>query len=534
MSSTNSASQSKLLPKSLLRKVSRLFPGRHSRPENQLDSDLSHGAVEDFIKEYPEYLLTSALDTLRHNDFGRLRSSGEVYVDYMGGSLYPESLIREHTKLLSQRVLGNTHSMSASSMLSLKYASEAREAVLSHFHASSSEYTVVFTTNATAALKLIGEAYPFTHEGGLIIGVDSHNSVHGLREFAKAQGALTIYIPASSTGGFAVDVAENLLASHRPPNIQAASRWLFAMTGQSNISNSKPPLSVCKFAANLGYDILLDAAALAATSVIDLSDSVIDAMAVSFYKMFGYPTGVGALIVKKSFLEKLRRPWFAGGNVDIVQVPGRLFTRAQQLHEQFEDGTINYLNLNAVTQGLHLLSEHLSSLPLRLSCLLLHLSSSISKLCHDTTGRPVVQILSKIPTRRLGSKGQQCETGFLLSCLFLDASGKYLPNAFIEHAATNHKISLRTGCMCNPGGSAALLGIEEDMKQLYEGATFYDFKTKLGREIGVVRISLGLASNFADIQRVIEFVSLIAKEKDREVLWRQWSLTRLQTGPTTW
>jgi molybdenum cofactor sulfurtransferase len=36
-------------------------------------------------------------------------------------------------------------------------------------------------------------------------------------------------------------------------------------------------------------------------------------MAVSFYKMFGYPTGVGALVVKKSFLAKLQRPWFAGG-----------------------------------------------------------------------------------------------------------------------------------------------------------------------------------------------------------------------------
>ncbi|KAF9533039.1 PLP-dependent transferase [Crepidotus variabilis] len=511
MTSKNPTAQATLFPKSLLRKVQRLFPGT---PEYQLDSEAAHRAFKNFTQEYPEYLLTSALDTLRHNDFGRLRRSGEVYVDYMGGSLYPKSLIREHTKFLNQHVLGNTHSMSASSMLSLRYASEAREAVLSHFHALSSEYTVVFTANATAALKLVGEAYPFTQDSGLIIGVDSHNSVHGLREFANAQGALTVYIPSSSTGGFAVDVAENILASHGPPNIQSESRWLFAMTGQSNISNTKPPLSVCKFAANLGYDILLDAAALAATSAIDLSDSVIDAMAVSFYKMFGYPTGVGALIVKKPFLKKLRRPWFAGGNVEIVQVPGQLFTRTQQLHEQFEDGTINYLNLIAVTQGLHFLSEHLSSLPLRLSCLLRHLCSSISKLCHDTTGGPVVQILSKIPTRKLTSKGEQCDTGFLLSCLFLDASGEYLPNTFIEHAANNHKISLRTGCMCNPGGLAALLGIEEDMKQLYEGATVCDFETKLGRDIGVVRISLGLASNFVDIQRVIEFVSLIAKEKD--------------------
>lgn len=75
---------------------------------------------------------------------------------------------------------------------------------------------------------------------------------------------------------------------------------------------------------------------MAPTSVISLTETPVDAMAVSFYKMFGYPTGVGALIVKESFLATLKRPWFAGGTVDVVQVPGTLVTRAAKLHEQFE------------------------------------------------------------------------------------------------------------------------------------------------------------------------------------------------------
>lgn len=81
---------------------------------------------------------------------------------------------------------------------------------------------------------------------------------------------------------------------------------------------------------------MVDAAALAATSIVHVSEYPIDAMAVSFYKMFGYPTGVGALIVKKSFLEQLKRPWFAGGTVDVVQVPGNIVTKAKLPHEQFE------------------------------------------------------------------------------------------------------------------------------------------------------------------------------------------------------
>ena len=86
----------------------------------------------------------------------------------------------------------------------------------------------------------------------------------------------------------------------------------------------------------MGYHTLIDAAALAPTSTISLADIKVDAMAVSFYKMFGFPTGSGALIAKKSFLAQLNRPWFAGGTVDVVQVPGSIVTMASEMHEQFE------------------------------------------------------------------------------------------------------------------------------------------------------------------------------------------------------
>lgn len=101
-----------------------------------------------------------------------------------------------------------------------------------------------------------------------------------------------------------------------------------------------------------------------------------------------------------------------------------------------------------------------------------------------------------------------------------------IPNSFIEYAASTRNISLRTGCMCNPGASAALLGIEEQMEQTYPGVTLKDISELLGRELGVVRISLGLASNFKDMWRVIQFASLIGHERSREHLWTQWMETR--------
>lgn len=124
--------------------------------------------------------------------------------------------------------------------------------------------------------------------------------------------------------------------AHGPRSRLGGPPGLFALTGLSNVTNSKNPLSLIAYASDLGYSTLLDAAALAPSSKISLSDTPADAMAISFYKMFGFPTGVGCLVAKKSFLRQLKRPWFAGGTVDVVQVPGSGYTAAQQVHEQFE------------------------------------------------------------------------------------------------------------------------------------------------------------------------------------------------------
>ena len=68
-------------------------------------------AYASFLDAYPEYRQTWLIDSLRRSDFSRLIRSGETYVDYMGGSLYPESLVHVHADFLSRSILGNTHSV---------------------------------------------------------------------------------------------------------------------------------------------------------------------------------------------------------------------------------------------------------------------------------------------------------------------------------------------------------------------------------------------------------------------------------------
>ena len=75
---------------------------------------------------------------------------------------------------------------------------QARAFVLTFFQASLDEYTVIFTANATHALKLVGEAYPFRPGGGqFLILANNHNSVNGIREFARAKDARVATCPSS-------------------------------------------------------------------------------------------------------------------------------------------------------------------------------------------------------------------------------------------------------------------------------------------------------------------------------------------------
>ena len=132
---------------------------------------------------------------------------------------------------------------------------------------------------------------------------------------------------------------------------QPGAHNLFAYPAQSNFSGVQHDLEWIDRAQPKGWDVLLDAAAFAPTNRLDLSAVHPDFVCLSFYKMFGYPTGVGALLARRGALAKLHRPWFAGGTITVASVQGdRYFLHLGA--EGFEDGTLNYLTLPAVEIGL--------------------------------------------------------------------------------------------------------------------------------------------------------------------------------------
>ena len=470
-----------------------------STSASSVDATVEAGVYAAFLKAYPDYKRTSTLDALRASDYRRLDAGHHVYLDYTGGGLHAESQVREHADLLNQHVFGNPHSANITSSGMTTLIEQSRQAVLAWFNGGD-DYTAVFTQNATAALKLVGESYPFAADGRCLLAVDNHNSANGIREFAIARGASVGYA-SLTTPDLRID--RTRLASCFGAADRSQSN-LFVFPAQSNFSGVVHPLECVEEAHAAGWDVLLDAAAYVPSNRLDLQVVKPDFVGVSFYKMFGYPTGVGCLLARRDSLSKLRRPWFAGGTVNFATVAGRhhILSRGEA---GFEDGTLNYLAIPAVEIGLqHLASVGVETVRTRSRCLTAWLLERLLDLRHSN-GRLMVRIYGPVTMEGRGGT---------VTLNVYDEDGRLLDYRRVEELASQERISLRTGCFCNPGAGETAEGLTEaDMAAALRESSdmtlprFLQFVThRSGKSAGGIRVSFGLASNFADVYRLVHFV----------------------------
>jgi selenocysteine lyase/cysteine desulfurase len=461
----------------------------------------AHGPADElrafagFLSRYPAFRTTHCLDELRATEYRRLDATGEVYLDYTGAGLYAESQLQAHLDLLRTAVLGNPHSDSPASAEATELVERARRAVLRHFNASPDEYSVVFTANATGALRLVGEAYPFGAASRLLLTSDNHNSVNGIREFARAAGATTTYVPGTTP---TLRVDEDELES-RLRSADGRYPRLFAYPAQSNFSGVQHPLEWVPQAQAAGWDVLVDGAAFVPTNRLDLGEWQPDFVAISLYKLLGYPTGVGCLLARKQALALLRRPWFAGGTIATVSVQGDWHTMADG-EARFEDGTLNFLALPAVEQGLDLVERiGIDTIHTRVQCLTAWLLDELAALRH-AGGRAAVEIYGPRTTDRRGGT---------ISFNLVRPDGRLVDIRIVERLADAHGISLRTGCFCNPGASELAFGFPRTALRRPTGSEgSYEYLRALGFESGgAIRVSVGSVTTFSDVHRFMRFVA---------------------------
>ena len=455
---------------------------------------------DEFLKAYPSYRETAVIDELRRTQYERLDAGEHVYLDYTGGGLYAETQLQQHQQMLRDNVFGNPHSTNPTSLAATKLVDSARAYVLKFFNADPREYDVIFTLNASGALKLVGESYPFGKGGHYLLTFDNHNSVNGIREFAHARGADVTYIPVGLPD---MRVDDATLGGYLQRG--DGGNKLFAYPAQSNFSSVQHPLEWIEQAHAAGWDVLLDAAAFAPTSLLDLGRYHPDFVPLSFYKIFGYPTGVGALIARREALGKLHRPWFAGGTITVASVQGDKYYLADG-HTAFEDGTLDYLNIPAIEIGLrHIESIGYEAIHERVRCLTGWLLDNLKTMKHST-GEPLVRIYGPTSIEQRGGA---------VTVNFFNKDGLPIDHRSIEQQANKSNISLRTGCFCNPGAGEIALGIsrvELDVcftRPEHENRlSLDDFRLCIdGKNSGAVRISVGLMTNFNDAQAFLSFAS---------------------------
>jgi selenocysteine lyase/cysteine desulfurase len=461
-----------------------------------------------FVARYPAYRATGLIDDLRATDYPQLDESHHAYLDWTGAALYAERQIAAHKDILRGGVYGNPHSRSPASLAASGLVDRARASVLDYFSASPDEYVAIFTPNATGALRLVGESYPFRPGGQFVALADNHNSVNGIREFARARGAAVGYVPVVApelrADRAALEAALAKTAGNRPS--------LFAYPAQSNFTGVKHPLDYIGLAHDRGWHVVLDAAAYVPTDRLDLRAHSPDFVAVSFYKMFGYPTGVGVLLARRSVLGILQRPWFSGGTIRIASVMAGKHYLADG-EAGFEDGTLDYLSLPAVEIGLRLLRAiGLETIHRRVGCLTGWLLEQLLALRHRD-GTPLVRIYGPAHVR---------DRGGTVAFNLLDPAGEPMPSSRIEELAAAEGISVRTGCFCNPGvGEIAHELNERILGEIFsrpEGPYFAELESlmraRYGKNVSAIRASIGLATNFADVYRLVD---LLARFRDTSV-----------------
>ena len=461
--------------------------------------------MSDFNATYPEYAATARLDKLRATEYSYLDEGGHVYLDYTGAGLCAQSQLLAHTARLTAGCYGNPHSDNPTSSASTRLVARAREAVLRFFNTTAAEYAVIFTPNATGACRLVAEAYPWGRRTRFVLTADNHNSVHGIREYAQARGAHVAYAGLSGTE-LRISDADVTAALDRGHGARAG---LFAYPSQSNFSGVQHPLEWVRLAQARGYDVLLDAAAFLPTADLDLAAVPADFVIASWYKLFGYPTGVGCLVARRDALARLSRPWFAGGTVQAVAVAvARPWHSLAAAEAAFEDGTPNFLSVADVHVGLDWLAA--VGRPLvatRVRCLTAWFLSRLERLRHSD-GSPMARIYGPATVVARGGT---------VAFNVLDSAGVVVDERRVAADAAVARISVRTGCFCNPGAAEAALGIDPVvLARLRRSrvASVDEYVRLLGLPSGgAVRVSFGIASSAADVDRF--FVWLEATYRDR-------------------
>ncbi|ETI29289.1 hypothetical protein G647_01742 [Cladophialophora carrionii CBS 160.54] len=444
------------------------------------------------------------VDDIRAAEYQQLKDT--TYLDHAGTTVYSKTLIENYSRELTSSLFGNPHSASASSQLSSRRIDDARLQVLRFFNAEPDEFDVVFVANATAAIKMVGDAFR-DHEGGFsyFYHAEAHTSLVGVRELATR--GTTCFNSDREVEAWIDGLGGGDSTGNQSPA-------LFTYPAQSNMTGRRLPLrwtqrtrSARETSGQAVYT-LLDAAALVSTCPLDLSEpsTCPDFTALSFYKIFGFPD-LGALIVHKSSGDILqRRKYFGGGTVDSVATFGKDIWHAKKssLHSALEDGTVAFHSIIALQSALDVHKKLYGSMA-NISRHANHLASMLRELLRELRHANGTQVCTIYTELTAESSSQGPVVAFNLK----DSRGNYISISEVEKLGVVKNIQFRTGGLCNPGGIGSHLGLSsEELRQNYDAGQRCGGENDIinGKPTGAIRLSFGAMSSMKDVATFLDFI----------------------------
>ncbi|CAG0912481.1 unnamed protein product [Notodromas monacha] len=497
------------------------------------------------------------------------------YLDHFGTTLFAKSQIENLTNDLippGGKLLGNPHSNHAPSRLTTDLIDQARlrygDRILEFLDASAEDYDVVFTSGATGAIKIVAESFDFSRGGGgiYLYTQENHTSVFGARRLASRRGASVYCVDADELLG----ITQTTLEKEKLERVEDAENFgLFAYPATSNFSGRKFPLDWCRKLRDpdvfggeeqfknaveslLGpskevmreemnkdnesveeiggrrvtrvseWFVLLDAASHVGTSPLRLSRCCADFVCLSFYKVFGFPTGIGALVVRKQAGNKVlsgERDYFGGGTVAVALTKKRDVVLRTDLSTRFEDGTVSFLSIISLLRSFDVLA--------RITGSMIRIQDHVFSLVQAAfLGLKDLKHANGAKVTRIYGVKEECfskEThGSALAFNLLRSDGSFVGFSEAAKMFELHDVSVRTGCFCNPGACQKYLNMSDDqvlanykasiefILTMYEGAGHVcgdGLDLVNGRPTGCIRISFGYMSGHRDVSALLRVIA---------------------------
>lgn len=460
----------------------------------------------------------------------------EIYLDYAGSALPWQSQLQASSQLLwanPHSQVGPTASRTLQQIERVRQQLlelwDATPGVLAGFPGHSTMatdpehhpgYHLFFTSGTTDALRIVAEHFVFTPELSLFAcPAASHTSVLGMRECAlRAEASFRVWREPEEMFDFL----------RRAPPLPA--QHLVVLPLECNFSGGRLAPQVYKvFRTQPGWCVGLDLAKAACTDQISLKTWNPDFAVVSFYKLFGAPTGLGALLVKKQsplanmLFSPTRRAYFGGGTVQVV-VPSRDYVVRKTEHG-IGGGTSHFRGICELAYGLETL-RNLGGMPAIRShthVLARELVRRLRSLKHASTGQSAIVLYGAWADQH-DLNDDECPGPIVTFNVLRDDGKTYIGYHEIAQLAALHSppIQFRVGCFCNPGGCQQALGwIDDEVISNFEQLGHVcgdDVDLINGNPTGAVRISLGKDSMWEDINVLVRFLERIyVQQKQQQV-----------------